>query len=73
MVCILPVGDELGASTCPGLEDALRLAFTQQLGALGDPVPTVTQVVVHAQNNGTLPVTLTGTHFAPGAELLIGV
>ena len=49
----------------------MRLAFTQQLGALGDPVPTVTHVMVHAQSNGTLLFTLTGTHFAPHAELLI--
>src|SRR5258708_4357268 len=49
----------------------VRLAFTQQLGALGDPVPTVTQVLVHPQSNGTLLITLTGTHFTPHAELLI--
>jgi hypothetical protein len=50
---------------------AMRLAFTQQLGALGDPVPTVTHVMVRAQSNGTLLITLTGTHFAPHAELTI--
>ncbi len=49
----------------------VRLACTQQLGALGDAVPTVTQVMVHAQSNGTLLITLTGTHFAPHAELII--
>ena len=49
----------------------LRLAFTQQLGTLGEPVPTVTNVVVHAQNNGTLLITLTGTHFAPQTQLMI--
>src|SRR5258707_398928 len=49
----------------------LRLACTQQLGALGDAVPTVTHVMVHAQSNGTLLITLTGTHFAPHAELMI--
>jgi IPT/TIG domain len=49
----------------------IRLAFTQQLGVLGDPVPTVTHVVVRTQSNGTLLITLTGTHFAPGAELII--
>ncbi len=49
----------------------VRLAFTQQLGALGDPIPTVTQVMVHAQSNGMLLITLTGTHFAPHAELII--
>ena len=50
----------------------VRLAFTQQLGALGDPVPTVTNVVVRPQSNGTLLITLTGSHFAPQAQLMIG-
>jgi hypothetical protein len=49
----------------------VRLAFTQQLGTLGDPVPTVTHVTVLTQSNGTLLITLTGTHFAPQAELVI--
>jgi hypothetical protein len=49
----------------------VRLAFTRQLGALGDAVPTVTQVLVHPQSNGTLLITLTGTHFAPHVELMI--
>jgi len=49
----------------------VRLAFTQQLGILGEPVPTVTNVVVHTQSNRTLLITLTGTHFAPQAQLMI--
>jgi hypothetical protein len=49
----------------------VRLACTQQLGALGEAVPTVTQVLVHAQSPGTLLITLTGSHFAPGAELIL--
>ena len=49
----------------------VRLACTQQLGALGDAVPTVTRILVHPQSNGTLLITLTGTHFAPHAELMI--
>ena len=49
----------------------IRLAFTQQLGALGDPVPTVTRVVVRQQFNGMLLITMTGSHFAPQAELII--
>ena len=49
----------------------LRLAFTQQLGTLGEPVPTVTNIVVHTQNNGTLLLTLSGTHFAYQAQLMI--
>jgi hypothetical protein len=49
----------------------VRLALTQQLGVLGDPVPTVTHAMVSAQSNGTLLITLTGTHFAPNTELII--
>jgi len=49
----------------------VQLAFTQQLGTLGEPVPTVTNVVVHTQSNGTLLIALTGTHFAPQAQLMI--
>ena len=49
----------------------VRLAFTQQLGTLGDPVPAVTNVVVRTQSNGTLLITLTGSHFAPQAQLMI--
>jgi len=49
----------------------IQLAFTKQLGSLGDPVPTVTYARVRMQWNGTLLITLTGTHFAPGAELII--
>ncbi len=49
----------------------IQLALTLQLGALGDPVPTVTHVMVRTQSNGTLLITLTGTHFAPHVELII--
>lgn len=49
----------------------IRLAITGQLGALGDPVPTVARVTVLTQSNGTLLVTLTGTQFAPDARLVI--
>lgn len=49
----------------------VKVAFTQQLGVLGDPVPTVTHVTTALQSNGTLLITLTGTNFAPGARLII--
>ena len=49
----------------------IRLAVTGQLGALGDPVPTVTRVTALIQSNGTFLITLTGTHFAPDARLVI--
>lgn len=50
---------------------SIKVAFTAQLGALGDPVPTITHVSTLIQSNGTLLITLTGTHFAPGARLVI--
>ena len=49
----------------------IRLTFTQQLGTLGEPVLTVTNVVVRPQSNGTLLILVTGTHFAPQAQLMI--
>jgi hypothetical protein len=49
----------------------MRLAFTQQLGALGDAVPAVTHAVVRTQNNGMLLITLTGSNFAPQAQLMV--
>ena len=49
----------------------VQLFFTYQLGTLGEPVPTVTNVVVHTQSNGTLLITLTGMHFAPQTQLMI--
>ena len=49
----------------------LRLAFTQQLGALGEAVPTVTQVDVQHPSTNTVTITLTGTNFASGALLTI--
>jgi hypothetical protein len=49
----------------------MQLAFTQQLSALGDPVPAVVHVVIRTQSNGTLMITLTGSHFASQVELMI--
>lgn len=48
-----------------------RLLFTQQLGVLGDPIPTITHVSVHLQSNGMYLITLTGTHFASQARLML--
>lgn len=48
-----------------------RLLFTQQLGVLGDPIPTITHVSVRLQSNGMYLVTLTGTHFASQARLML--
>lgn len=49
----------------------VRVAVTRQLGALGDPVPTLTRLMVSVQTNGSRLITLTGTHFAPHVELII--
>jgi hypothetical protein len=49
----------------------LRLAFTQQLGALGVAIPTVTQVKITPGPNNTLILKLTGANFAQGAQLTI--
>jgi len=58
-------------SGLPGVDWPLRLAFTQQLGALGDAVPTVTRVKVERPSTGMVTITVTGTNFAPGAALTI--
>lgn len=49
----------------------MRLAFTRQLGVLGDHVPAVTHVVVRTQINSMILITMTGSYFAPQAELII--
>jgi len=49
----------------------MRLAFTRQLGVLGDPVPIVSNVVVRTQMNNMILITMTGLNFAPQAELII--
>lgn len=49
----------------------LRLDFTRQLGVLGDAVPDVMHGMIHIQSDGTLLITLTGTHFAPHAALIV--
>jgi uncharacterized membrane protein YgcG len=50
---------------------ALRVAFTSQLGALGDAVPTITQISVQEQNDNSRLVTITGTNFTPQTVLVI--
>jgi uncharacterized membrane protein YgcG len=49
----------------------VRVAFTHQLGVLGDAVPTITEVKVQDQQDGSVLITLTGTHFDPQARLVI--
>lgn len=49
----------------------MRLLFTRQLGVLGDAVPTITHASAHVQQNGTVLITLTGTHFASQARLMV--
>ena len=68
---VLAQEDQTVRQLLPQLDWPMRLLFTQQLGKLGDPVPTVTHVTVRAQLNGTLLITLTGTHFAPQAVFVL--
>lgn len=49
----------------------VRLAFTHQLGVLGDTVGTVSQAIVSHQSDGTYLLTVIGTNFAPDARLVI--
>jgi hypothetical protein len=55
----------------PKLDWPLRVAFTIQLGALGDGVPTITQVTVKHQSNSTFTVTITGSNFTPQTQVLL--
>lgn len=49
----------------------MKVAFTRQLGMLGDPVPRVIHVTVRAKTAGMFLVTLTGANFASRAQLMI--
>lgn len=53
------------------LDWPMRLAFTQQLGVLGDAIPTIEKVTVSRPDQGHLLLTVTGTNFASGATLII--
>jgi hypothetical protein len=48
-----------------------HVAFTTQLGALGEAVPSITGVTVSWDSSDTLTLTITGKNFAPGARLVI--
>ncbi len=48
-----------------------RVAFTRQLGALGEAVPSITGVMVSWDSGDTLALTINGKNFAPGARLVI--
>ena len=49
----------------------LQLAFTQQLGVLGKPVPAVKNVAILSHSKDTLTLQLTGTNFTSGMRLVI--
>jgi hypothetical protein len=53
------------------LDWPLRVAFTGQLGAVGAPVPTLTQVTFDEGSGDSLTLKLTGSNFAPGAVVVI--
>ena len=48
-----------------------HVAFTRQLGALGEAVPSITGVTVSWDSGDTLTLTINGKNFAPGARLVI--
>src|SRR5260370_1422217 len=49
----------------------MQLLVTRPVGVLGEAVPTVSHVTLSAQSNGSFLVTLTGTHFAAQAKLMV--
>lgn len=55
----------------PQVNWAQRLAFTRQLGALGETIPMITTVTVSESSGNTLILTITGKNFTPGARLYI--
>jgi len=68
---VLAQEEQILRQLLPPLDWSLRLQFTHQLGALGDPVPTVTHVAVQIQPTGNVLVTLIGTHFTPQTRFVL--
>jgi hypothetical protein len=50
---------------------SLRLICTQQLGALGEVIPQITNVQITPSGVETSRITITGTHFSTGAQVYI--
>lgn len=50
---------------------SVRVAFSKQLGVLGDAVPTITNISIKEQSDDTRVVTITGTNFTPQTRLVI--
>ena len=48
-----------------------KVAFTTQLGALGEAVPQITSVTVGNANKGMLSLTIQGQHFVEGAQVVL--
>jgi hypothetical protein len=48
-----------------------QLAFTHQLGRLGEPIPAIVGVTPVESAGDTLTLTITGKNFVPGARLVI--
>jgi hypothetical protein len=71
LVSTLAMEDQTLRGLLARLDWPLRLAFTQQLGALGDAIPTITRVQVSRPTNNQLQITVTGTNFAPDVALMI--
>jgi hypothetical protein len=55
----------------PSLSWSQHLAFTNQLGRVGEQIPLVTRVTVAWNANHTLILTITGKNFAPGVRPII--
>jgi hypothetical protein len=68
---VLTQEEHLLRQLLPPLDWPLRLLFTRQLAAVGDPVPTVTHVAVQVQPDGTVLVTLSGSHFTSRTRLML--
>lgn len=50
---------------------SIKLRLTQQLGALDKPVPQIKEIAVQEQEDAMMKITLTGMHFASGANFMI--
>lgn len=55
----------------PQVDWANQLAFTHQLGVLGEPIPSIIQVTLVKSTDGMQLLTITGKNFASGVHLII--
>src|SRR5262249_50256717 len=55
----------------PKLTWPVRVAFTRQLGALGETVPVITQVNIKHQSDKAFLVTITGSNFTAQTQVVL--